>query len=86
MLLCYYTNLKRALSSALGKRNTMKYKRKEEDIHNIIRIAIVFYPSLIDLVNESSATIAHTLQDKQDILVKSGQELMKGCSESYLVS
>jgi hypothetical protein len=63
----------------------MEYKRKGKDVHDVIRIAVVFHPPLVDLVNKSPATTAHTLQDKHDVLVKLGQELTKGCSESYLI-
>jgi hypothetical protein len=63
----------------------MEYKGRGKDVHDIIRIAVVFHPSLVDLVNESPATTAHTLQDKYEVLVKSGHGLTKGCSESYLV-
>jgi hypothetical protein len=55
--------------------------------HNVIGITIIFRPSLINPINESPFIAACTLQDKLDILLKSGQARGKEhCGEIYLVS
>ena len=41
--------------------------------HNVLGIPIIFHESLVDFVNQSLMTIAHALQHKRDVLVKSDE-------------